>query len=323
MEKERLEIYRERVFGDKLNATFDFIRENWRVMLRYMTYMMLPLACVLGVTMSSLTASYMRIVAMRQGDESLPGILASYAATMLLYVLASLLLGSLVYSLMRIYRERKNRLNDLQWSELKPTFWRVFKRMLVLGLCFLGLYVLVVLAIVLLVLLTPWTLLLTIPAFLVGVLPLAYWAPAYVFEDISVFAALKKAFRLGFPTWGGILLIAIVLGMLSMVISSVVSIPWSIGMVGYVILTESNSGTAPMLMNFVLYLLTVVQSYCSLIVSSLALVGMAFQYGHAADKIDGLTVDRGIEHFEQLGDNNVDASEVGDVDNEFDDFDKL
>lgn len=37
--------------------------------------------------------------------------------------------------------------------------------------------------------------------------PLAIWAPVYLFEDIYIIDALKKAYRLGFATWGGIVLI--------------------------------------------------------------------------------------------------------------------
>mgnify|MGYP000450014094 CR=1 FL=1 len=42
--------------------------------------------------------------------------------------------------------------------------------------------------------------------------PLAIWAPVYLFEDIYIIDALKKAYRLGFATWGGIVLISIVMG---------------------------------------------------------------------------------------------------------------
>ena len=321
MEKERLEIYRKRVFGDKLNVTFDFIRENWRPMLKYMTYLMLPMACVLGVTMKGFMSYYMNMIGSSQSPTS--GFLISYGLTILLYVIASLLLAALVYSLMRIYRERKERLQNLTFAELKPTFWRLLKRMLVLTLIFIVLYLLALALIIGLAALSPWTLMATLPALIVVMMPLMYWAPAYLFEDISVFAAFEKAYRLGFPTWGGILLIAIVLGFLSTAISSVVSIPWTVGMVAYVFLSEGGESQPPMFMEFVMYLLTVAQSYCTLVVSSLTFVGMAFQYGHAADKIDGITVDKNIENFEHLGDNNVDAPDVMGANDEFDDFDKL
>lgn len=321
MEKERIEIYRERVFGDKLNATFDFVRENWRPLVKYATYMMLPLACVLGLTMKSVMTYYMRAIAMR--NDSVVDFLVPYALTILFYVIATLVLAGLLYAMMRLYRERRNRLQELTWGELSPTFWRVFRRMLLLSVCFLVVYVLAILVLVLMARLSLWTMLLTVPALIVCAFPMAYWAPAYAFEELSVFAALKKAYRLGFPTWGGILLIAIVLGLLSMVINSVISIPWSIGLVAYIVLSEAGEGSAPIVMDFVLYLLTVVQTYCSLIVSMLTLVGMAFQYGHAADKIDGITMDRNIEQFEQLGDSNVDAPDMAMADDEFNDFDKL
>lgn len=323
MEKERIVIYKVRAFGDKLNVTFDFIRENWRPMLKYMTYMMLPLACVLGVTLSKFMTIYTKLLVDQKEPDSYAGVAITYGLTILIYALATLLLSTVVYSLMRIYRERKNRLEDLTYADLKPTFWRMFKRMLILGLVFLVLYVLAIVLIIGLAALTPWTLLLTIPALLVCIVPLAYWMPSYMFEDISVFAALEKSYRLGFPTWGGIVLIIIVLGFLSTAISSIASIPWSVGLVVYTLLSESNNGNVPVLLEFLMYLLTVVQAYCSLVVSSLGLVGMAFQYGHAADKIDGITMDRNIENFEQLGDDNIDAPEVVGMDNEFDDFDKL
>ena len=323
MEKERLEIFRERVFGDKLNATFDFVRENWRPMLKYMTYMMLPLACVAGVLMKGWMSYYMNMMVAKQQNPEV-GFIVSYGLTILVYVFASLLLASLVYSMMRIYRERKDRLKDLTYEELKPTFWRFLKRMLLLGLCFLVLYILAFLLIILIATLTLWSLLLTVPALIILAMPLLYWPPAYLLDnDLSLFAALKKSYRLGFPTWGGIFLIAIVLGMLSVVISSVVSIPWSVGFFSYLMLSEAGEGQAPVVMEFVMYLLNVVQSYCMLVVSSLSLVGMAFQYGHAADKIDGITVERNIENFEHLGDNNVDAPDVMGMNSEFDDFDKL
>lgn len=318
-----MEIFRERVFGDKLNVTFDFVRENWRPMLKYMTYMILPLACVAGVLMKGWMSFYMNMIAAKQQNPEV-GFIVNYGLMILLYVLASLLLATLVYSMMRIYQERKNRLKDLTYEELKPTFWRFFKRMMLLGLCFIVLYVLAFLLMIFLATLTLWSLLLTVPSLIGLAMPLMYWAPAYLLDaDLSVFEALKKSYRLGFPTWGGIFLIAIVLGMLSMVISSVVSIPWSIGFFSYMMLSQGGEGNAPLVMDFVMYLLNVVQSYCSLVVSSLSFVGMAFQYGHAADKIDGITVERKIENFERLGDNNVDAPDVMGMNSEFDDFDKL
>ena len=50
------------------------------------------------------------------------------------------------------------------------------------------------------------------------------------------------------------------------------------------------------------YVLGAVSSYCGNILMSLIYVGLAYQYGHACEKIDGVTVDQDIENFEALND---------------------
>ena len=42
-EKPKIALYVKRSFGEKFNASFDFIKENWKLMLKYATYLLLPL----------------------------------------------------------------------------------------------------------------------------------------------------------------------------------------------------------------------------------------------------------------------------------------
>ena len=67
------------------------------------------------------------------------------------------------------------------------------------------LFIFAVIFIVLLAVLTPFTLILTIPLLFAFMVPLALMAPIYLFEDISLGKAFAKTFRLGFATWGGVL----------------------------------------------------------------------------------------------------------------------
>ena len=52
--------------------------------------------------------------------------------------------------------------------------------------------------------------------------------------------------------------------------------------------------------SFIVYLLGVIQAFGSFLTYSLTVVGLAYQYGHASEKIDGVTVESDIEHFEEL-----------------------
>ena len=48
-QKPKIALYVQRSFGEKLTATFDFIKENWKPLMKFTTYLMLPL-CVLQGT---------------------------------------------------------------------------------------------------------------------------------------------------------------------------------------------------------------------------------------------------------------------------------
>lgn len=72
--------------------------------------------------------------------------------------------------------------------------------------------------------------------------PLAIWASVYLFEDIYIIDALKKAYRLGFATWGGIVLISIVMGFIAAILQGVTMIPWYIGTIVKYIFAMTDAG---------------------------------------------------------------------------------
>ena len=133
--------------------------------------------------------------------------------------------------------------------------------------------------------------------------PLAIWAPVYLFEDIYIIDALKKAYRLGFATWGGIVLISIVMGFIAAILQGVTMIPWYIGtIVKYIFaMTDAGGGaTVSAAYSFVLYLLAVVQAFGVYMSMIFSLLGLAYQYGHASEKIDYVMVESDIDNFDKL-----------------------
>ena len=45
-QKPKIAMYVKRPFGEKLNASFDFLKENWKLLLRFTTYLLLPLCLI-------------------------------------------------------------------------------------------------------------------------------------------------------------------------------------------------------------------------------------------------------------------------------------
>lgn len=54
LQKPKIAMYAKRSFGDKLNATFDFIKENWKPLLKFTTYLILPLCLIQALSLNYL-----------------------------------------------------------------------------------------------------------------------------------------------------------------------------------------------------------------------------------------------------------------------------
>ena len=65
-QKPKIALYVKRPFGDKLNATMDFIKENWKPMLKFCTYLILPLCLIQAISMNGIMGGAMGIAAAKE-----------------------------------------------------------------------------------------------------------------------------------------------------------------------------------------------------------------------------------------------------------------
>ncbi|NDV83061.1 hypothetical protein [Bacteroides sp. 51] len=304
----KIPFYVQRPFGEKMNASFDFIKENWKVMLKYITYLILPVCLVQALTMNSFMGYYMGAV---MGDLSTlefgdfgAAFFVSYGALVLCGMLGSLLITSLVYALVKLYNDREERLNGITFTDIKPLLFRNIGRLIVLGLVSFGLSIVVMSVVVLLAVGSLLTLFLTFPALVAVMIALAVWAPIYLFENIGIGASLAKAFRMGFATWGGIFLILLVMGIIASVLQSVLATPWSMAISIKTLFEYSaegaTEGDSSIVYNMFVYVLAIIQSYGAYISMVFALLGLSYQYAHASEKLDSITVESEIDNFENL-----------------------
>lgn len=312
-QKPKIAMYVQRTFGDKLNATFDFIKENWKVLLKYVTYLLLPVSLIQALSMNGLmgmmlgTADPAVVEAMFTDSGQVVTFVSYYGLLLLISLIGTNLLGALVYTLMRLYNEREQRLSGIEFGELKPLLYRNFKRLFSLTLFAIFMMVLIGLVIgVLASLVSSFSVLFVFLLLLVGLLllaPLLLWGSIYLFEDISLMKAFSKAFRLGFATWGGVVLMAIVMGFLASILQGVTTMPWYISILvkTFFIASDAGSGIGTSAgYNLMLYLFGVLQAFGAYLAMIFYLVGLAYQYGHAAEKMDSVRIEEDINHFDQL-----------------------
>ena len=203
------------------------------------------------------------------------------------------------------YNEREERLQGVTLGMLKPRLFRNIKRLLLMtGACIL-LVLFVGIFVGLLVALTPFTLFLTIPFIIAFSVPLALLAPIYLFEDITLMEAFKKTFRLGFATWGGVFLVSLLMGIIANVLQGVTMMPWYIATVVKYFFAMSDVGgsgevTVSAGYSFFLYLMAIIQTFGAYLAMIFTFVGMAYQYGHASEVVDSITVETDIDNFDKL-----------------------
>jgi len=306
----KIKFYKVRTLSEKLSIVFEFLRENWKPMLKFSFYLILPICLFQAFSMNA----YMRF-AFTMGYESAAGTTSDILLTffrnvgilMILLLLGTSILNAMVYALMTEYEHRDSRLMQLTLDDFKTLLIRNTGKMIRISLFMIGATVLISGLIALLAWLSIWTLVLTVIASLIGILavmvPLSLFTPIYLFEDISFVEALKKSFKYGFSAWGETFLIILVFGFLVNIVSGVTSLPWSIVlMFGEIFsLTEPGEGlNATIWYQFISYLLGIIQSYGMYVSSILSAVGIAFQYFHIREKNEGISVDASIRDFEKL-----------------------
>lgn len=307
-QKPKIALYVKRSFGDKLTATFSFVNENWKVLLKYCTYLILPLCLIQGLSMNSFMQSYMGVVSaagtgISSYDDLAYTLGLSYGVLILLSMIGGLMLTSLVYGLVKLYNEREDRLAGVTFADLKPLFFSNAKRLLILWLFLAAITFGVVIVMALLIVITPWTMLLTIPFLIACIFPLTLLPSVYLFEKIGVWQAFLKCLRLGFATWGGIFGVTFVTGFIANVVQGVLSLPYMIVLVISVALTTSGMQTemaTSVGFGFMNYLFAVLMTFGIYLSMIFTLLGVVYQYGHACELMDSVSVEEDINRFDQL-----------------------
>lgn len=311
-EKPKIALYVKRSFGEKFSASFDFIKENWKLMLKYATYLLLPLCLVQALSLNGLMtytiSGLMDNGSIYSDSALLMSFMSYYGLYMLLLMVGVILLTSLVYAMIRTYNEREERLQGVTLGMLRPMLLHNVKRVFIL-VCF-GLLLTIFASLVIGVIaalfpdtLFPIVMILFIPFMIAIAVPFSLWAPIYLLEDITIMNSLKKTFRLGFATWGGIFMISFVMGIIAGILQGVTLIPWYIGTVVKYIFATSGGGseaTVSVGYSFLLYLLAIVQVFGAYIAMIFSFVGLAYQYGHASEKVDSIMVESDIDNFDKL-----------------------
>jgi hypothetical protein len=216
------------------------------------------------------------------------------------------LISGMVYALMQTYDERENRLLDITLNDFKDRLIINFRKYIILIFFSIAIVIFAVAIAGIAVSISKLLLFIIIPLMIILALlliPLSLTLPIYLFEEhISIIDAIKKSWKLGTSTLWGMVGLMIVLYIISSVIQSVAMIPWGITIfVGTIFSTvQESTMNQSVIYKFLLYLFGLIQSFGLYASSMIGLIGLAFHYFHAREKVEGVSIESNISNFNEL-----------------------
>ena len=290
----RIALYTRRTLGEKINVAIDFLRQKWRVALRFSIYLLLPIALIHSVGLFTLVRS----ITSDNYNSSDVGAIFS----IIIFVIVACLIYTLILTLFQYYQGSVDGdLSSLTFKDVKGQMWKNLKRILVLLPSLL--VVVVPLSLFMMIgIVLPFISLFafvgySIIMFIVMMVPIYY-----ILENCKVREAYGRCFSHAKESLGK--LIGLMFALLLVV--SIISTSTSIPMVVFVFITEhlvpsgQLSRVVSISYDVILYVFVIIQTFFGYLSMALVVTTLVFHYGSNAREQDDLAIAVDIENFENL-----------------------
>lgn len=296
LQTDKIKFFQQRGSGEKITATFDFLRENRSAWLKSCAWPIIPIALIYGwMQANAITFSPTYDSSPFDFDlmELFVGVSLKECPLVsvysLLFLVALWVLFTATSAMIHLYEYRTERLQGVTWAEWRGALLHAVGYSTVAALMtFLLLYALSLAG--------PMLVLLLIAA----AFPLALFAPACSLGRCGgAFASFARALSLGVTTWGGI---AITMAGLWLVLSFLREASDVVNAVLHRVIVNLvyTDGFSPVISKCVLTLSYAAVYWVSLLCFSAMMFCAAYLYGHAEEKISFISLDDDIRNFEHL-----------------------
>ena len=275
----------------------------------------MPVCLVQTFAVNSFMSGYINILSSSTNERlfdnaasnSMFSFFANYGIMMFCAFIGTTILSAMIYALMQTYAIRENRLQDIVLNDFKDLLAGNIRKYFLIFIVLVFLYTIIAgFAIILAALVSTISIFLStllILVIMLCIIPLMIIIPVYIFErDINIIDAIKKAYILGSKTIWGMLGLFIVLYIISSIIQTVTMMPWYLTILGGSVFSISTDAELinSAVYKFALYLLGLIQSFGMYLSMIIGIIGLAFQYFHAREKVEGVNIESNISNFDEL-----------------------
>lgn len=235
-----IEFQHRRDFSMKMNATFEFIKQNFKSLGRSILYIAGPPALIGGLIMASFMGSYMTMI--MGGAAQDPQLLTNYflSASFWLQILLGTVFGLLsfvatiatIYNYLMLYEEkRSNQIGVPEvWARVRDSFWMYFGTAILYGILFIIVYILLIIPMVLLAAVSPLLIFLGVIGLIVGLLYVLFGSALTFmirgYEKKGFFESIIRSFSLVRGKWWSTFGLIFLLFMIVATVSYIFLIPY-------------------------------------------------------------------------------------------------
>lgn len=290
-----IEFHKARDFSKKVNDTFEFLRQNFKPLIKSILFIAGPPVLMGSLLIGSFIGELFNFTqsSYTNGGGEMAGNYFMSVNFWLQIILAGIfLLVSGVVSISSInnyillYGEKKSNQIEVSevWSRVKETFWMYLGTMVFFTILFLLGYMLMLVPVILLSTISPWLLVLSVFGVIIVLFYLLFGASLTFFirayEKIGFFSAISRSFYLVKGKWWSTFGLIMVLSMIVSTMSYLFIMPWYIAtIVSTLHNTSTNVFQEPSLNWKILTMLSFTLYYLAqMVLYSIPNVGIAFQY---------------------------------------------
>ncbi len=288
-----IDFHQSRDFSKKMNATFEFIRQNFKSLGKAILVIAGPPVLIASMIIGSFIGEFFT---MSQSAATDPELFSNYFMSvnlwlqmilmMVFFIISSVMAIATINNYIILYGEKQSNQIEVSevWERVRATFWMYFGTMFFFMLLAIGVYIVMIIPVVLLAAISPFLIFFGVMFLFFGVFYLAVSVSLTfiirAYEKKGFFDALGRSFKLVQGKWWSTFGLIMVLYFVMITISYVFIIPWYAVTVmnalhnttAEVFQEPSTTWQIMTIVFFTLYYLA------QMILTSLPNVGIAFQY---------------------------------------------
>lgn len=288
-----IEFHRKRDFSRKLNATFEFIKQNFKPLSKSILFIAGPPILIASLLMGSF---FTNLNANNPGASgqiesiqtyfSSPTFWLEIALMILFYTVATVMNIATINNYLVLYGEKRSNAIEVSevWDRVRATFWMYFRSIILFMILLMAAYVVLAIPVGILAVISPLLVVFGFILFFCGIIYLVFASSLTfiirAYENNGFFEAVVRSFKLVKDKWWSTFGLLMILYLVMFLASMLFILPWQIiSGISMFHSVSTNTFEEPsagwQLLTTVVFSL---QYLIQMLLSSLPNIGVAFQY---------------------------------------------